>query len=216
MCEDTNYRLYLARESRRQTCTARPRHYVKVRKSCAFEEDPKYAANPPLRSLSRYARSIVQPRRHAIDPSRPPTIKVEVKAAALHAVASVLGPSPSTASTGDDEVMGNTAAAAAGLQRSSLARQLFERVGTCNRQPTGALLVGLARQPVPEARSVMQSECGGVLDERERRCFGWNRSTGWRGLICFCEHVLRVKMEGVARQKPNFTLNIPPNPPPLL
>eukprot|EP00752_Nemacystus_decipiens_P003398 g3144.t1 len=116
--------------------------------------------------------------------------KVEVKAAALHAVASVLSPpktppyssaagastasatDPSTTGGGDsgssgghgdedgDEVMGNTGASGAARagpvgeeERSSLRRMLFEQVAVCNnRQTTGALLLDLARQPVPEVR----------------------------------------------------------------
>lgn len=108
-----------------------------------------------------------------------PMRKVEVKAAALHAVALVLSPpdissaampsAPSSSSAhgggggggdhadGDgDEVMENSATAETGAgagaeERISLRRALFERVAACNnRHTTGALLLELAQQPVPE------------------------------------------------------------------
>lgn len=117
-------------------------------------------------------------------------IKVDVKAAALHAFALVLGPPKTSASPpaavvnsaattavtggssghnnnddGDgDEVMGNTAVAAAaaateegrGRERSLLCRLMFERLGMCNNpQPAGALLLDLARQPVPEVHPIL-------------------------------------------------------------
>lgn len=71
-------------------------------------------------------------------------------------MARVLGPPPSTPETGggqyQDLVMGNTDAGDARDKRSSLMKQFFDRLGSCNGQSTGALLVGLVRQPVPEVR----------------------------------------------------------------
>lgn len=116
--------------------------------------------------------------------------KVDVKAAALHAFALVLGPPKNSASPpaaaatssarvvtgggghnnddGDgDEMMGNTAAAEAsaaateegrGREKSLLCRLMFERLGMCNNpQPAGALLLDLARQPVPEVKPILFS-----------------------------------------------------------
>lgn len=72
--------------------------------------------------------------------------QVDVKAAALHALASALGeprsasPSPSASEPSQNERE----------ERSRLARALMDRLGTCNRQSPGAMIVGLAKQPVPE------------------------------------------------------------------
>lgn len=79
---------------------------------------------------------------------------MEVKAAALHAVALVLGPPTNASPAGADEVMGNTAAEEERETTSLLCRTLFERLGVCNRRSAGALVVELARQPVPEVRSL--------------------------------------------------------------
>lgn len=75
---------------------------------------------------------------------------MEVKAAALHAVALVLGPPTTESPTTGDEVMGNTPAEEERETKSLLYRTLFERLGVCNRKSAGALVVELARQPVPE------------------------------------------------------------------
>lgn len=71
--------------------------------------------------------------------------QVDVKAAALHALASALGePRVASPSTSASEPSQNKE------ERSSLARALMDRLGTCNRQSPGGLIVGLAKQPVPE------------------------------------------------------------------
>lgn len=80
---------------------------------------------------------------------------MEVKAAALHALALVLGPPSNASPTGADEVMGNTAAEEERETRSLLCRTLFERLGLCNRRSAGALVVELARQPVPEVKCLL-------------------------------------------------------------
>ncbi|CAM9616583.1 unnamed protein product [Ectocarpus sp. 13 AM-2016] len=114
--------------------------------------------------------------------------KVEVKAAALHAVASVLGP-PNTSSTASsstttaaaaaaaagsdedgDQVMGNTAAAEAAKARSTLRLMLFTRLAESNtNQRAGGWLLDLARQPVPEVRHAAYA----VM-----RCAAWQPG-GW-------------------------------------
>jgi len=111
--------------------------------------------------------------------------KVEVKAAALHAVALVLGAPKTSASTpaaaasttsaaagggggghtdeDGDEVMGNAAAADGALreERGSLCKMLFGRLGVCNnKSAAGALLLELARQPVPEVWRGVTIPCG--------------------------------------------------------
>ncbi|CAN0042729.1 unnamed protein product [Scytosiphon promiscuus] len=137
--------------------------------------------------------------------------KVEVKAAALHAVALVLGAptyktSSNTAAGGSghndgdgDEVMGNTAAAAAAAatgvgaeeerkkqERSSLCRMLLQRLAVCNNRPTGgALLFELARQPVPEVRHAAYD----VL-----RCMVWQPG-GWALAEVFAQPGFRAFLE---------------------
>ncbi|CAB1118281.1 unnamed protein product [Ectocarpus sp. CCAP 1310/34] len=114
---------------------------------------------------------------------------VDVKAAALHAVASVLGP-PNTSSTASsstptaaaaaaaaagndedgDQVMGNTAAAEAAKERSTLCLMLFTRLSESNtNQRAGGWLLDLARQPVSEVRHAAYA----VM-----RCAAWQPG-GW-------------------------------------
>lgn len=131
-------------------------------------------------------------------------VKVEVKAAALHAVASVLG-SPNTSSmasssttatlaaaaAGNDEdgdqVMGNTAAAEAAKERSTLCLMLFTRLAESNtNQRAGGWLLDLARQPVPEVnhwRPVLFLGVSSTIASRGGSCrtvesLGWKRGGG--------------------------------------
>ena len=64
-----------------------------------------------------------------------------------------------------DSAMGNTSPSSSerGQERSSLAEALFERLGTCNRQSPGGLIVGLARQPIPEV-GVCMCVCVSSID----------------------------------------------------
>lgn len=84
---------------------------------------------------------------------------MEEKAACLHAVAKVLGPptslSASPAAQDEDVSMRESSAVAAQERRRLLAKRLFERLGACNRQTTGTLLVELVKRPIPEVRLSM-------------------------------------------------------------
>lgn len=105
--------------------------------------------------------------------------KTSSSSTAAAASASVINPLPSGGGSsgsgsghgdadGDgDAVMGNTPAAegtgaesGGDEERSSLRRMMFERVAVCNnRQTTGALLLDLARQPVPEVCRYIHTRC---------------------------------------------------------
>ncbi|CAM9278583.1 unnamed protein product [Laminaria digitata] len=111
--------------------------------------------------------------------------KVEVKAAALHALALVLGPPSNASPSGGDEVMGNTAAEEERETRSLLCRTLFERLGVCNRRSAGTLVVELARQPVPEVRHAAYD----VL-----RCTVWQPG-GWGLSVVFSQPGFRTYLE---------------------
>ena len=80
---------------------------------------------------------------------------MDVKAAALHALALVLGPATKASLTRADEIMGNTAAEEERETGSLLRRTLFERLGVCNRRSAGALVVELALQPLPEVKCLL-------------------------------------------------------------
>lgn len=81
---------------------------------------------------------------------------MDEKAACLHAVAKVLGPpkslSASPAAQDEDVSMRERSEVTAEERRRSLAKRLFERLGACNWQATGTLLVELVKRPVPEVR----------------------------------------------------------------
>ncbi|CAM9148853.1 unnamed protein product [Discosporangium mesarthrocarpum] len=73
--------------------------------------------------------------------------KVELKAAAVHAVAKVLGPPPSPSDVPSPDSLSARQKSLSGLHKS-----LFERLGACNQKAARALMMDLMRQPVPELK----------------------------------------------------------------